>query len=421
APPEKGQMERIVGFLQDFTVQGMTPLAASLEQAQNDFVYDASRVNSIVMLSDGIETCGGDPCQLVEELKAEGINFTVHVIGLDVDDETRQQLSCIAEAGGGTYHDAQNQQDLVAALSAVKGDVTQDEMVAPADVDTSTPALPTPTPTLVPPTPLPTTTLAPPTSTSIATPVPPPPTPAPGVGSTMISEKDGMEMVYVPAGEFLMGSPEGQGNEYEWPQHTVYLNAYWIDKTEVTVAQYSRCVEAGACSPARPDPNSSYCTSVDDTKFNHPINCVDWSQAVAYCGWVGRRLPSEAEWEKAARGVDGRLYPWGNQEPRSDLLNFDASVDSITTPVGQYPAGASPYGALDMAGNVWEMVADWYDENYYRSSPPDNPQGPDGGDYRVLRGGSWVNASAYVRTADRFWAPPYNAYDGAGFRCVHSS
>lgn len=228
-------------------------------------------------------------------------------------------------------------------------------------------------------------------------------------------------MVYVPAGEFLMGSPEGQGNEYEWPQHTVYLNAYWIDKTEVTVAQYSRCVEAGACSPARPDPNSSYCTSVDDTKFNHPINCVDWSQAVAYCGWVGRRLPSEAEWEKAARGVDGRLYPWGNQEPRSDLLNFDASVDSITTPVGQYPAGASPYGALDMAGNVWEMVADWYDENYYRSSPPDNPQGPDGGDYRVLRGGSWVNASAYVRTADRFWAPPYNAYDGAGFRCVHSS
>ncbi len=115
APPEKGQMERIVGWLQDFTVQGMTPLAASLEQAKDDFIYDASRVNSIVMLSDGIETCGGDPCQLVEDLKAEGINFTIHVIGLDVDNPTQQQLTCIAQAGGGTYHDARSKQELNAA------------------------------------------------------------------------------------------------------------------------------------------------------------------------------------------------------------------------------------------------------------------------------------------------------------------
>ncbi|GEM_PF-5550662 len=145
APPEKGQMERIAGWLQDFTVQGMTPLAASLELAKDDFIYDASRINSIVMLSDGIETCGGDPCQLVEDLKAEGINFTIHVIGLDVDDPTRQQLSCIAEAGGGTYHDARSQQELNRALDAVQADVTRDEVIVPPDVDTPTPEVATPT------------------------------------------------------------------------------------------------------------------------------------------------------------------------------------------------------------------------------------------------------------------------------------
>ena len=137
APVEKGQMERIVGFLRDFTVQGMTPLASSLERAKDDFVYDASRVNSIVMLSDGIETCGGDPCQLVEDLKAQGINFTIHVIGLDVDEPTREQLSCIAQAGGGTYHDAMNQQDLGNALSAIKYEVTRDEVVTPAGDESS--------------------------------------------------------------------------------------------------------------------------------------------------------------------------------------------------------------------------------------------------------------------------------------------
>jgi len=159
APPEKGQMERIVTWLQDFTVQGMTPLAASLELAKEDFIYDASRINSIVMLSDGIETCGGDPCQLVEDLKAEGINFTIHVIGLDVDDPTRQQLTCIAEAGGGTYHDARSQQELSGALGVVKADVTRDEVIVPPGVNTPTPVPPTPSPL---PSPTPTVTPSPP-------------------------------------------------------------------------------------------------------------------------------------------------------------------------------------------------------------------------------------------------------------------
>ena len=146
APVEKGQMERIVGFLQDFKAQGMTPLAASLQQAKDDFVFEAPRVNSIVMLSDGIETCGGDPCKLVEDLKAQGLNFTIHVIGLDVDGPTREQLSCIAQSSGGMYHDVRSQQDLGSALDAVKTDVTKDEVVVPPGVDTPTPVPPTPTP-----------------------------------------------------------------------------------------------------------------------------------------------------------------------------------------------------------------------------------------------------------------------------------
>jgi hypothetical protein len=193
APPEKGQMERIVTWLQDFTVQGMTPLAASLELAREDFVYDLSRINSIVLLSDGIETCGGDPCKLVEDLKAQGINFTLHVIGLDVDDPTRQQLMCIARAGGGKYHDARSQQELSAALGLVQEDVTEDEVIVPPGVNTPTPVAPTetmqtptdtPSPTTKTPTPSPntptrSTATATSTATSTATATTSPPTDTP--------------------------------------------------------------------------------------------------------------------------------------------------------------------------------------------------------------------------------------------------
>jgi len=217
APPEKGQMERIVSWLQDFTVQGMTPLAASLDLAKDDFVYDASRINSIVLLSDGIETCGGDPCQLVEDLKAEGINFTIHVIGLDVDDPTRQQLMCIARAGGGKYHDAQSQQELSTALGLVQEEVTEAEVVAPPGVNTPTPvpptqtvlpavetttstltptratttptpAMPTPTSTSTATTTAPTSAPAPPTDTPVpptATPMPPTATPEPPTATSI--------------------------------------------------------------------------------------------------------------------------------------------------------------------------------------------------------------------------------------------
>ncbi|NPV87581.1 MAG: SUMF1/EgtB/PvdO family nonheme iron enzyme [Anaerolineae bacterium] len=260
------------------------------------------------------------------------------------------------------------------------------------------------------------------TATSTATPtMTPTPTATLGVGATMISEKDGMELVYVPAGEFEMGSQEGDYDER--PVHTVYLDAYWIDRTEVTNAMYAKCVQDGACdepgsrgSATRSDyyGNSSYA--------DYPVINVDWHMADAYCRWAGRRLPSEAEWEKAARGTDGREYPWGDGAPSCGLANYDAGNYCVgdTSAVGSYPEGASPYGALDMAGNVWEWVADWYDANYYANSPRENPKGASSGEYRVVRGGSWYYVVISVRAANRGRSVPSvtNDTSDGGFRCA---
>lgn len=238
------------------------------------------------------------------------------------------------------------------------------------------------------------------------------------------SPQDGMEQVLVPAGEFTMGSPDGQGSDNEHPQHTVALDTYWIDKTEVTVTHYRRCVEAGACSApgAGSSDNSSFCAYNDDGKSDHPIDCVDWRQAEAYCEWAGRRLPTEAEWEKAARGTDGRAYPWGDQAPDPTLANFDINVGN-TTPAGHYPAGASPYGALDMAGNVDEWVADWYSKTYYASSQRENPSGPIIGYMRVSRGGSHRYPADLIRAAFRSNNRPDLPVSLSflnGFRCARS-
>jgi eukaryotic-like serine/threonine-protein kinase len=257
--------------------------------------------------------------------------------------------------------------------------------------------------------------LAQPTQESIVMTLPPTPTLTDtpsllsGPGATLVSEKDGMVMVYVPDGEFLMGSTDeqistavqdcvGQGSSQsncenwigtESPQHSVYLDAFWIDRTEVANSLYAKCVAAGACDPLNDISSYSRTSYYGNSQFaDYPVIYVNWNMASAYCSWAGRRLPSEAEWEKAARGTDGRLYPWGDQAPSSSLVSF-AWNQGDTAEVGSYPAGASPYGALDMAGNVWEWVNDWYDENYYESSPSENPQGPSSGDDRGLRGGSW--------------------------------
>jgi formylglycine-generating enzyme required for sulfatase activity len=223
---------------------------------------------------------------------------------------------------------------------------------------------------------------------------------------------DGALYVRVPAGEFRMGSSSSDSEAVndEKPQHVVYLDEFWIMQTETTSAQYQQCVDAGRC-------RALSCSGA--ARGDHPVMCVSWQDATDYCAWGGGRLPTEAEWEKAARGTDGRKYPWGNDAPTDRRLNYNMNIRD-TTPVGSYPTGASPYGALDMAGNVWEWVADWYEEKYYASSPARNPQGPASGQYRVLRGGSWYNAQQNVHAAYRNRGVPEFRLDALGFRCARS-
>lgn len=287
-----------------------------------------------------------------------------------------------------------------------------------------------PTPTLTP------TATASPTATATATAtVTPTPTPTPlptatlmptaHLGDTWTRPADGMVMVYVPEGEFQMGSEAGFAREA--PVHTVALNPFWIDRTEVTNAQYAQCVAAEKCTA------SLY---VEHENFNaetQPVVGISWYDAAAYCAWTGSRLPTEAQWEYAARGPAGWEYPWGNTFDGT-RLNFcdkncpedaaDATVDdgyTYTAPVSSYPAGASWVGALDMAGNVREWVADFYDAEYYSRSPRANPTGPESGQSRLLRGGSWANTERTVRNAFRGGHLPIAKVDDIGFRCVRTA
>jgi formylglycine-generating enzyme required for sulfatase activity/photosystem II stability/assembly factor-like uncharacterized protein len=259
-------------------------------------------------------------------------------------------------------------------------------------------------------------------------------TPATVIGSTWMRPADGMTMVYVPEGSFSMGSdPEADAEicqrfnggsclpgwyADEAPIHSVYLDAYWIDKTEVTNGMYAKCVSAGGCQPHLR--NDYY---VNPKYANYPVIDMTWTDADIYCQWAGGRLPTEAEWEKAARGTDGRIYPWGNNDPTCSLANFwDVSSACVgdTSEVGSYPSGASPYGALEMAGNVDEWVNDWFDATYYSQSPASNPTGPVSGDERVVRGGaSWTGAVNIRSTSRSKDDPKYPMYEN-GFRCVLS-
>ena len=221
-----------------------------------------------------------------------------------------------------------------------------------------------------------------------------------------------------------MGSPNGVGEIDEHPQPTVYLDAYWIDQTEVTNVMYAKCVADGGC--IKPSSNGSYTRDsyYGNSRYdNFPVIYVDWNQASAYCEWAGRKLPTEAQWEKAARGTDGRMYPWGEKTPQGNLVNCHGEED--TAKVGSCPDGASPYGVLDMAGNVDEWVADWYDGNYYQNSPSSNPEGPPEGPEdqipsRGLRGGSYFNNVYNFRSANRNSNMPFSSGYYDGFRCVQA-
>jgi len=225
-------------------------------------------------------------------------------------------------------------------------------------------------------------------------------------------------MVFVSEGDFLMGSSRGELEEQ--PIHTVYLNAFYIDKFEVTNQLYKTCVDDGKCDPPRQtyffaeSPNRLYYGNPQYD--NYPVIYVDWTMAKAYCEWRGARLPTEAEWEKAARGKDANIYPWG-KDLDCQKANYQNCVNR-TSEAGSYPAGVSPYGAYDMAGNVWEWVADWYSDDYYSKSSGNNPSGPIAGQSRVMRGGSWPKFDVTSYHRNKF-APDYNTFD-IGFRCAAS-
>lgn len=228
----------------------------------------------------------------------------------------------------------------------------------------------------------------------------------------------GVVMINVPAETFTMGNDDT--NSYDRPVHSVYLDAYAVDKYEVTNKLYKDCVDAGVCKPlvwVSSDTRPNYYGNPEFDEY--PVVNVDWDMAKTYCEWRGARLPTEAEWEKAARGTDGRTYPWGNEAPNKDLLNYNQEVGN-STKVGCYEAGRSFYGAYDMAGNVAEWVNDWYGEAYYQNSPPSNPLGPDSGQYRVLRGGSWANLGSDVRSAYRERYDPSSPNYLVGIRCASS-
>jgi formylglycine-generating enzyme required for sulfatase activity len=240
------------------------------------------------------------------------------------------------------------------------------------------------------------------------------------IGSTRISNKDGMTMVYVPAGEFIRGSNDGDPDEK--PVHTINQDAFWIDQTEVTNAMYATCVLVDECDQPSSVSSDTHQDYFGNLEFdNYPMINISWEDAKTYCLWANRRLPTEAEWEKAAswNPVTNQkyVYPWGDDTPNNHLLNYKNATGD-TTEVGAYPNGASPYGVLDIAGNVWEWTADWYGETYYASSPVSNPPGPNSGQYRVLRGGAWIDDYDNVRSTDRNRSLPWYTYDYIGFRCA---
>ena len=221
-------------------------------------------------------------------------------------------------------------------------------------------------------------------------------------------------MVLVPAGEFIMGSWTGDADER--PVRRVYLDAYYMDKDQLTVGQYAKFLEATS-QEVPPD----WHIMSRAMHLKRPVVNVDWADAVAYCKWAGKRQPTEAEWEKAARGTDGRTYPWGNEPPTKFHGNMNKELWNShlgLTPVGMFEGGKSPYGINDMAGNVWEWVSDWYDGDYYSTAPIRNPTGPATGISKVVRGGSWGSGPDGLRSAEReTHVPSFQGY-GTGFRCA---
>jgi iron(II)-dependent oxidoreductase len=207
------------------------------------------------------------------------------------------------------------------------------------------------------------------------------------------------------------------------PCHRLYLDGYYIDKYDVSVIEYEKCVSMKKCGVPKSRFHERFCNWGHSDRGNHPVNCVDWNQASAYCKWAEKRLPTEAEWEKAARGVDGRKYPWGNEFDCKKSCNMVAPCHiESTCPVGSYLEGISPYGVLDMSGNVLQWVADWYDAKYYCNSLYQNPMGPPSGSDRVMRGGSFSSIDPYLLSDyHRSQLSPADSDPNFGFRCARDA
>ena len=318
------------------------------------------------------------------------------------------------------------------ALAALATSCASPSPLQPTPPDTAA-LSPSPSPSPAPSathTALPPTHTAAPTLTATITDTP---TPAASPTATplpdRIVDEFGVPMVRVPAGQFLMGTEVRARNER--PEHTVTLDDYYIDQFEVTFASFAEFLnakgnqfEGNANWVEANDPDLRIhevdgVWQVDAGSENYPMVEMTWYGARAYCEWRGGRLPSEAEWEKAARGPDGRTFPWG-EEISCEQANY-AGCTYAAMPVDSLPAGASPYGAYHMAGNVMEWVSDWYDIEYYANSPAENPTGPETGDFRLLRGGTWLHAAGNVRTTYRFPKLPVLTYVTVGFRCARNA
>ncbi len=239
--------------------------------------------------------------------------------------------------------------------------------------------------------------------------------------SSNTDNRDSVEMIVIPAGEFLMGSAKGEGREDERPQRKVYLDAYAIDIYETTNERYLNFIHSTQRKEP-PNPYSDKKLSEESNIGALPVVQITWYDAVDYCRWTGKRLPTEAEWEKAARGPAGLIYPWGSTPPKFKEVNFERNWGDTKTlwSVGSNNQTSSPYGVMDMAGNIREWTSDWYAPDYYLSGPDKNPKGPKSGVLKVIKGGSWHSFKSDVRAASRGKGGFALKTDGIGFRCVKS-
>lgn len=241
--------------------------------------------------------------------------------------------------------------------------------------------------------------------------------------------QDGASMVLIEEGFFIMGANDGSGNER--PEHKVWVDSYSIDQFEVTISLYAKFLSGGKHGPPPTWDEESVSSA-----GNRPAVGLSWSDGDVYCKWAGKRLPTEAEWEKAARGTDGRRYPWGHMQPFVDIANYnrgtwvseaitltavDSGIEGMSVRHGTKQGGRSPYGVYNMAGNAAEWVADWYDREYYAKSPERNPKGPASGEKRVIRGGSWADLPTGIRVTARVAAEPDFQDRTIGVRCARDA